>query len=113
MNPQAFVRTLSQLGKWAMMMKDFQRSLAYNEEALKIRKRINGEDHADTIESQSNVGLCLLAQEKYALARPVLVQVLEKRKKVLGVDHPDTAQSMNHLALLLHRDKDLVGAKKL
>jgi tetratricopeptide (TPR) repeat protein len=68
------------------------------QQALDIRRKVLGEDHADTASSYNNVAYNLNAQGQYAQAQPLYQKALEIRRKVLGEDHPDTAQSYNNVA---------------
>jgi tetratricopeptide (TPR) repeat protein len=70
-------------------------------QALKVRKRILGREHKDTLSSMGMVGLVYELRGKYDAAEPLSRETLQLKEKVLGKEHPDTLTSMNILALLL------------
>ena len=57
--------------------------------------------------------LSLIAQKKFADARPVAEEALESRKKLLGDAHPDTATSLQNLAYVYGRMGNDIGAERL
>ncbi|KAH8591115.1 hypothetical protein B0O99DRAFT_579085 [Bisporella sp. PMI_857] len=67
-------------------------------EAMKVRKRILGREHNDTLDSMAMVGLAYRLRARWDDAEKLFVQVIETHKKKLGVDHPDTLISMANLA---------------
>jgi hypothetical protein len=66
--------------------------------AMKVRKKILGREHNDTLQSIAMVGLAYKLRGKWDAAEELEVQVMETSKKKLGADHPDTLTSMNNLA---------------
>jgi tetratricopeptide (TPR) repeat protein len=70
-------------------------------QAMKVRKRILGQGHSDTLGSMTLVGLVYKHRGKYDAAEPLCRETLQLREKVLGKEHPDTLISMNNLAILL------------
>lgn len=67
-------------------------------QAAKIRKRILGQEHNDTLDSMVMVGLAYDLRGRWDAAEEIEVQVMETRKRILGADHPDTLASMGNLA---------------
>ena len=67
-------------------------------QAMKVRKRILGREHNNTLDSMAMVGLAYNLRGRWDAAEELDVQVLETRKKKLGADHPDTLSSMANLA---------------
>ncbi|PQE18243.1 hypothetical protein CJF30_00010977 [Rutstroemia sp. NJR-2017a BBW] len=66
--------------------------------AMKVRKKILGREHDDTLESIAMAGLVYNLRGRWDAAEELFVQVMETRKKKLGADHPDMLTSMNNLA---------------
>ncbi|KAF2463408.1 TPR-like protein [Lindgomyces ingoldianus] len=63
-------------------------------QAMKVRKKILGQEHEDTLSSMAMVG----NQGRWDAAEELEVQVMETRKTKLGEDHPSTLTSMANLA---------------
>ncbi len=70
--------------------------------ALKIFRKVLGEEHPDTATSYNNVAHFLHAQGKAAEAEPLYRKALAIRRKALGEEHPDTLTSYNNVAYTLH-----------
>jgi hypothetical protein len=66
--------------------------------AMKVRKKILGQEHEDTIRSIAMVANAYSLGRRWDDAKKLFVQVMETRKKKLGADHPDTLTSMANLA---------------
>jgi tetratricopeptide (TPR) repeat protein len=67
-------------------------------QAMKVRKKILGREHNNTLDSMGMVALAYNLRGRWDAAEELQVQVLETRKKKLGADHPDTLASMANLA---------------
>ncbi|OBT39371.1 hypothetical protein VE00_10239 [Pseudogymnoascus sp. WSF 3629] len=75
-------------------------------QAAKVRKRILGQEHNDTLNtdhpstltSMANLASTYRNQGRWDAAEELDVQVMETSKKKLGADHPDTLTSMANLA---------------
>ena len=65
---------------------------------MKVRKKILGDEHSDTLDGVAMVGLACNLNGRWDDAEELEVQVMETRKTKLGVDHPSTLTSMNNLA---------------
>jgi hypothetical protein len=83
------------------------------EQVLKARRRVLGEEHPNTLTAKGNLAVTLAEQGDLAGARPLQEQVLKARRRVLGEEHPDTLSAMNNLAVTLRRQGDLAGARQL
>jgi tetratricopeptide (TPR) repeat protein len=71
------------------------------EQLLALRKRVLGEDHADTATSYNAVAYNRYLQAQYHDAEVGYRRALALRRKLLGEDHPDTAESYNNVAMSL------------
>jgi hypothetical protein len=67
-------------------------------QAMKVRKKILGREHNNTLDSMGMVALAYNLRGRWDAAEELQVQVLETRKKRLGADHPDTLNIMANLA---------------
>ena len=65
---------------------------------MKVRKKILGDEHSDTLNGMAMVGLAHRLNGQWDDAEKLEVQVMETSKTKLGVDHPSTLTSMNNLA---------------
>ena len=66
--------------------------------SMKVRKKLLGEGHKDTLSSMAMVALSNSLKGRWKEAEELEVQVIETRKRVLGAEHPDTLSSMANLA---------------
>jgi tetratricopeptide (TPR) repeat protein len=66
--------------------------------ALDLTSRVLGEEHPDTVMSQSALASNLRAQGRYGEAEPLSLRNVEICERLLGEDHPVTADSYNNLA---------------
>ena len=82
-------------------------------QALEVRRRVQGEEHPETLNCMNNLGILYTHQGKLAQAEPLLVKALEVRRRVLGEEHPDTAGSMDRLAGLYITQGKLAQAEPL
>ena len=66
-------------------------------EVLGVRRRVLGEEHPDTLNSEYNVALLISDLGQYAEAERMLQATLEARRRVLGTGHPDTLNTAQEL----------------
>ncbi|KAF2105249.1 P-loop containing nucleoside triphosphate hydrolase protein [Lophiotrema nucula] len=69
------------------------------ERCMKVRKKVLGQEHEDTLWSIAMVGLAYKLGGYWDHAEELFVQVIETRKKKLRVDYPNTLSSIANLAL--------------
>jgi tetratricopeptide (TPR) repeat protein len=69
--------------------------------SMEVRRKILGEEDAETLKSIEMVGQARFLRGKYEEAEGIVMHTLAQREKVLGREHPDTLASMNNLALVL------------
>ncbi|KAH7418767.1 hypothetical protein BKA64DRAFT_590888 [Cadophora sp. MPI-SDFR-AT-0126] len=67
-------------------------------QAMKVRKKILGNEHKYTLSGMAMVGLAYKLNGRWGAAEELEVQVMETRKTKLGVDHPSTLTIMANLA---------------
>jgi tetratricopeptide (TPR) repeat protein len=90
--------------RWAnalSLVGDFRRSETEYRELIKVRQRVLGPEHLDTLRSRHNLAVALAGQEKNAEAEEEDRAVLAIRERVLGPEHPDTLRGRNNLATTL------------
>ncbi len=66
-----------------------------------IRQRVLGPRNPDTLKSQSDLAIAVLAQSHYPEAEKLCRQAMETRRQVLGPEHHDTLDSAVLLATIL------------
>ncbi len=71
------------------------------EKVLEIKRRLFGDEHPETLKSQSDLAADLLAQGKYAEAQRLLEKVLQLDERLLGTEHPTTGADCNNVAWAL------------
>jgi tetratricopeptide (TPR) repeat protein len=82
-------------------------------EALRIRRELWGEDHAQVADSLDRVARLAMVSDEPLDAEPMFRQALAMKEKWLGPRHPSVALTMNHLAMVLRRREDLEPAETL
>jgi tetratricopeptide (TPR) repeat protein/predicted Ser/Thr protein kinase len=80
---------------------------------LALRRSELGDEHADTLTAQNNLGQLLREQGKFAPAQQVLTGVLERRRRVLGDEHPDTLITTANVGLVLQEQGNYAEAEPL
>jgi tetratricopeptide (TPR) repeat protein len=81
--------------------------------SMKVRKKVLGQEHEDTLWSVAMVGLIYRAGGRWHDAEKLEVQVMQTRKVKLGTDHPDTLTSMANLASTYRNQGRWDDAEKL
>lgn len=81
----------------------FRQALPLAEEALAIRREIQGLESPATAASMANLAMQHASIEDYAKAEPLAKHALEIRRKVLGERHPDYLSSLDNLAWVYFR----------
>jgi tetratricopeptide (TPR) repeat protein len=92
---------------------EFRQAIGLAKQALSIRRRLLGDQHADTALSLNNLAELCRSLGDYAKAEPLNRQALEIYKKVLGENHPSTALSLNNLGCLYELLGDYAKAEPL
>ncbi len=72
-------------------------------EALETRRRVQGEDHPDTLTAMRELAIVYYYLARYEEAEQFFSQSLEGRRRVLGANASATLESMNSLANLYNR----------
>jgi hypothetical protein len=81
--------------------------------AMKVRKKILGNEHDHTLIAMTMVGVVYDHNALWDAAEELGVQVLEAHKRNLGADHPNTLTSMANLALIYWNQGRWNAAKEL
>src|SRR2546423_5452434 len=86
---------------------------ALHREALAMRRKLLGSEHADVAASLYWLGYALWGQRKLAEAEIVHREALAIRKRLFGEVHPDVASSLSGLADVFLRQGTLAAAETL
>ena len=81
-------------GKW-------QEAENLHREALEIRLRVFGEEHAQTLVTMNNLGMVLSSQGRLQEAEEMYRKASRGMGQVLGKEHQNTLSSMNNLGCVL------------
>lgn len=68
--------------------------------SLAGRRRVQGDDHEDTLQTIGNLAMALRGRAQYAEAESLTLEGLERRRRLFGEDHPYTLTSYNNLAVI-------------
>ncbi|WP_461063414.1 tetratricopeptide repeat protein [Streptomyces pseudoechinosporeus] len=74
------------------------RALNHRQRAFVTTRRIQGEDHPDTLTVRNNLAYAYASAGDLGRAIPLYERTLADRLRVLGEDHPDSLTSRNNLA---------------
>ena len=64
-----------------------------------VRERVLGPQHPKTIDAINNLAIDYILSDQFALAAPLLEQLVERIKAVYGADHENTLDALNNLAV--------------
>jgi tetratricopeptide (TPR) repeat protein len=79
---------------------NYSKALPHAVEAVRIRKKVQGEEHIDYLYSLYNLALLHCHLRNYAKALPLYLEAVEKQKRILGEEHENYLLSLNNLASL-------------
>jgi tetratricopeptide (TPR) repeat protein len=88
-------------------------SLPFMDEALKLIKKVLGENHQSYAMSLHGLASLYNTMGNYTAAEPLLKEALAIHKKVLGENHPTYATSLNNLASLYYTMGNYTDAEPL
>jgi eukaryotic-like serine/threonine-protein kinase len=86
---------------------------AQMERALELRRRVLGDEHADTLSVMSLLGNLYTYQGKYGQAEPLLARAIDIAHRKRGEDDATTLQILNNLALTYKNEGKYAQAEPL
>lgn len=89
---------------------DYRRALNHSQQELELRRRIQGEDHPDTLTTRNNIARWTGQSGNAATALCLFQALLPDWVQVLGPDHPSTLATRNNIALFTARCGELTAA---
>ncbi len=99
--PEAEADVRMTLGKTYEALGLYVAAEVHLREAVAIRTRVLGDEHAHTLRSNRTLAGVLRAEGKFPEAEALLRQTAEAQQRVLGGEHPDTLTTMNEYAMAL------------
>lgn len=79
-------------------MNKYDEEIGFREQALAMRRQLQGFDHVETLEQAVHTAECYLQLQRYDEALDLFFGVVPIRKRVLGEEHPATLRTMFGLA---------------
>jgi tetratricopeptide (TPR) repeat protein len=98
----ALANLQSKIGEYLELRGQYILSYKSKLNSFEIYKKVQGNEHRDTLSSLNNLGNVLNSLGNYKEAEEAHRQCLMIRKKVLGDEHPDTLSSLNNLGSVLN-----------
>ncbi|MEQ8767932.1 MAG: tetratricopeptide repeat protein [Planctomycetota bacterium] len=86
-------------------------SIALGKVVLEERRRLLGETHPDTLQSENNLAVAYRMQGQYDLAEPLYRHDLETSRALLGREHPELIATMSNFGRFLVETGQLEEAK--
>jgi len=99
------------LGNVYSDLAEYTNAAAMHREALALRKKLMGNEHADVAASLNNLSGVLWRQGRAAEAETMYRETLAMRRKLLGNEHLDVAESLSNLSFLLRGERKLSEAE--
>ena len=97
-DPRALATLVNNLGETQRALGHYADAERSSDEALALRRAVNGEQHPDYARTLAARALLRKSQGRYAEAETLLEQALTIYRATLGEGHPDVAGAFNTLA---------------
>ena len=92
---------------------EYHAALHHGRQELPLRRRLQGDDHPDTLTTRSNIAAWTGECGDAAEALRLFQELLPDRVRVLGPDHPDTLTTRSNIASWTGECGDPAGALRL
>lgn len=96
--PRVQARLQATIGRVYTQLGLYGEALPLLEDALRIEKRLAGEDDPETLRTTDSLAGLYFFQERFKDAEALYGELLRKRSRLLGDDHPETLQTSYDLA---------------
>ena len=93
-------RSLNRIGMLLYQKGKFGQAEPLLKQALRIHRRLLGEEHPDVASSLNNLANLYESQGRYSEAEPLYKKALEICERVLGANHPRTQTIRQNLQLM-------------
>ena len=98
--PEVRARLMGTMGGVYLALGRYEEAEPLLEEALRLRLRVLGDEHSDTLASRDGLAELRWRQARYSEAEPLVRSSLQLRRRLLGDEHPDTLQALDNLGSL-------------
>ena len=92
---------------------EYQKAEDFYKQSLRIRERMQGEEHPYTVIDYNNLAGVYESRGEYKKAEELYERSLRIRERVLGEEHPATAGSYNNLAFVYENQGEYKKAEEL
>lgn len=111
--PALQAQMLDVIGQLETQLGEYDRARPVLEEALAIRRRLNGDNHPDVATTLEALGHVAFGQANYAEAVRLRREVLTLRRQLLGDSNSKTTTALLELTTAMHAQGDFKGAQPL
>src|SRR5262249_48560875 len=111
--PALQAQMLDVVGQLETQLGEYDRARRVLEEALAIRRRVNGNNHPDVATSLEALGHVAYGQGNFAEAGRLRREVLALRRRLLGDSNTKTTTALLELTAAMHAQGDVRGAQPL
>ena len=112
-NPEVQATMLTNLGEAYMNVGAYDHAETALQKAYDLRRRIFGENNADTAATLDDLGTAIRLEGRYAQAEPEFRRALAVRQKLLGAKNAATTASMANLGECLYLEDKNTEAEQL
>jgi serine/threonine protein kinase/tetratricopeptide (TPR) repeat protein len=103
--PEIQARLQTTMGTVYTSLGVYDAARALLEQAVQTRRRVLGDDHADTLHAINQLANAYWYLGRFDQAEPLYLDVVARRQRTLGVDHPDTLRANFDLGSLYAAQK--------
>jgi eukaryotic-like serine/threonine-protein kinase len=111
--PALQAQMLDVIGRLETQLGEYQRARPVLEEALALRRQLNGDNHPDVATSLAALGDVSYWQGNFAEAVKIRREVLTLRRRLLGDSNSKTTTALLELMTSMHAAGDFKGAQPL
>ena len=111
--PALQAQMLDVIGQLETQLGEYDRARPVLEEALALRRRLNGDNHPDVATTLEALGHVAYGQANYAEAVRLRREVLALRRRLLGDSNTKTTTALLELTTAMHAQGDFKGAQPL
>ncbi|MBL8205500.1 MAG: serine/threonine protein kinase [Blastocatellia bacterium] len=111
--PETQAKLLDTVGQVYYSLGLYERAASLLEEALTLRRKIYGNEHAEVARTMTNLVQVIFELNQTERAETLTREALAIRRKIYGNEHAEVADSLNDLALLTKLKGDFAGAEPL
>ena len=111
--PDVQARLQTTMGAVYTRLGAYASALPLLEASLATRRRVLGDDHADTLAAENELATLYWYQDRFSDAEPLFRDIVERRTRLLGTQHAETLKASYDLASVFARQKRWAEAEQL